>query len=118
MRLFPDYPDPLAQTFWDYSNIIPVPVGALVCGACGSSELLGRHFTFRKKDDSTIPWRCDVGTKCTMCAKVGTHGVVIDEGTYNRAMKLGQKKASRLPSHCTFMWREAKAILLNKGESL
>jgi hypothetical protein len=112
-NLFPEYPDPLEQTFWDCSNIIPVPSQKLVCRSCGSDKQLARSFFFRMKE-GTIPWRCDVSFKCTNCACVSMHGVVVSEEIYNKAMELGSIKANREVTNYVIKWREAKAILLEQ----
>lgn len=66
---------------WSFDGPYPVPIGGwLRCPVCTSTEVQGRAWRYHKPAHSvTLPHRCDVTFKCTMCAHVWLHGVVVTE---------------------------------------
>lgn len=73
---------------WDLEGVLPWPKVPISCAACGSGDLHPRYWRFFKRagwETSRVPFRCDVGMKCTVCSLVMTFGVAIPQDVYERA---------------------------------
>lgn len=75
---------------WDFDQPFPWPKVDLSCQVCGSGALHPRFWRFFNRGErSRIPWRCDVGVKCTRCSVVLTFGVPVPEDVFrNTAERL------------------------------
>lgn len=107
MILFPDIParEVLATTraMWDLSGPLPVPKGEwLRCPVCGAAPQ-PRYWRLHHRPGATVPGRCDVSLKCTLCSHVWVHGVALDDDTYKRMTTRNPRR--RVP------WREARKLL-------
>lgn len=93
---------------WDLSGPLPVPVdGWLACPVCRFEQVQVRFWRFHVRSDigHTVPHRCDVSFKCTGCAAVWIHGVVLDEHTHTRMARARKRPNSQI------LWREGKKML-------
>lgn len=73
---------------WDLDGLLPWPRSPLNCASCGSGELHPRYWRFFKRSgfpNSRVPFRCDVGVKCTRCSLVMVYGVAVPQEVYDRA---------------------------------
>jgi hypothetical protein len=55
----------------------------IVCG-CGSDIWLPRFWKWHERRSSGLPYRCDVNVKCSWCAVIHTHGVVISNSWWGK----------------------------------
>lgn len=80
---------------WDCSGEFPVPKWAVRCPCCGATECIIRRVNFHAKHEATVPWRSDVGMKCTACSLTFNFGVAITEELYRRMEARGEKRMDR-----------------------
>lgn len=79
---------------WDLDGILPWPHETLNCASCGSGELHPRYWRFFRRQgfpESRVPYRCDVGVKCTRCSLVMVFGVAVPKEVYDRAPNRGHQ---------------------------
>lgn len=71
---------------WDLTKRLPVPQNNwMMCPICWMREPRIRFWRYHTRDNSeTTPYRCDVSFKCTDCAFVWLHGVVVSEEHWNQ----------------------------------
>lgn len=96
---------------WDLSAPLPLPIGDwLACPVCRAGQPQPRFWRFHIRGDlgHTLPYRCDVSFKCTRCACVWIHGVVLDVEAWER-----MHRPRRANSQIT--WRQAREILQEAG---
>jgi hypothetical protein len=70
---------------WNLSRGLPLPRWNITC-LCGAQAESGgiqiRYWQFARQDGKSHPWRCNVSTKCTVCSKVETYGLVVSQAYY------------------------------------
>lgn len=71
---------------WDLRPALVIPRdGWLLCPICGNGMPRIRFWRYHRREQSeTTPYRCDISFKCTDCAFVWLHGVVISEEHWER----------------------------------
>ena len=94
------------RTRWDLTGPVPTPKpGWLACPVCSCDVVQPRWWRFHQRTGSpTVPWRCDVSFKCTSCAHVWVHGLVLDADAWAR-----RADARTTGRHIT--WRRARQLL-------
>ena len=95
---------------WDLSGDFPMPKDIIRCPVCGSKEIQAQVWAFHRSSTpniSRIPYRCDIGFKCTRCSAIWTHGVAIPEEMYKKHASLEPGKRASV----RYSWREVKKIL-------
>lgn len=65
---------------WDIRSGVPLPRGDwLRCPICGAAPQIRWWKWHVRPPGHTIRYRCDVSAKCTSCAALWMHGVVLTE---------------------------------------
>lgn len=119
MRLFPDV-DGMAATQRQWQiDPLPVPLFDLACPVCrrGSTRfgtVLLRSWSYHSRGHAASNHdrlrRCDVSFKCTECAHVWVHGLVVPEQHYQ----------ARAQQKRQWHWREGRdliaGVLSERGE--
>lgn len=86
----PDEVYATVRRVWSFAGPLPVPktdTGSptLRCGTCGYATLLVRSWRyFKRGGDATVPYRCDVATKCATCSALTWFGVVVPPDAWER----------------------------------
>ena len=82
---------------WDFTQTFPtIRPGTISCGRCGGRFLIRDWKYHRNRTPHTsVPWRCDVSTKCVGCSAVDVFGVVVPQDVWRRVSRWEDRHVTR-----------------------
>lgn len=79
------------RTRWFLDEVaLPIPRQHFRCPICHTADVQIRAWKFHVREASNHPYRCDVHFKCRECGLAWTHGILVPEPMFTRAIERQQ----------------------------